>query len=92
MTCAGSDGSELGDGDLAAPVVMVTKVHGGPVPGPFGSAGQGTTADEFVFCGRQWQFNFNTGSLPGPGNYEISVTLGGSDLLLGAPVAILVIG
>ncbi len=91
ITCTDSAGNELGDGDIAPPVVTITQMPGGPLSGPFGSHGQGD-GDAFVFHGGQWQFNLDTGSLPGPGNYEISVSPGGSDLLLGAPVAALVIG
>jgi hypothetical protein len=91
MSCTDSAGHALDDGDIAAPVVTVTQVPGGPLPGPFGSAGQGN-GNAFVFHGGKWQFNLDTGSLPGPSNYQISVGPGGSDLLLGSPVATLVIG
>jgi hypothetical protein len=90
--CTDSAGAELDDGDIAAPVVAVTQVPGGPLPGPFEGAGQGTAAGEFVFHGGRWHFNLDTSDLPGPGTYEISVTPGGGDLLLGAPIAVLVIG
>jgi hypothetical protein len=92
VSCADSAGNELDGSDIAAPVLAVSQVPGGPLPGPFASAGQGTVADEFVFGGSHWQFNLDTSSLPGPGTYEIRVRPGGSDLLLGSPLAILVIG
>lgn len=92
LTCADSEGNQLRDGDMAAPIVTVTRVPSGPLPGPFSGAGQGTAAGEFVFSRDRWRFKLDTSSLPGPGTYQISVSPGGDDLLLGAPIATLVIG
>lgn len=92
ITCVDSDGNQLGDSDMAAPIVTVRRVPGGPLPGPFGRAGWRTTAGDSVRGGSRWRFNLDTRSLPGPGTYQISISPGGDDLLLGAPIAILVIG
>jgi hypothetical protein len=92
MVCADSAGDELDDGDIAAPIVAVSQVPGGPLPGPFEGTGQGTAAGEFVFHGSGWQFNLDTSDLPGPGTYEISVTPGDGDLLLGPPIVVVIIG
>jgi hypothetical protein len=91
VTCADADGNPLSSGDIAAPVVTVSQVPGGALPGPFGSAGRGTPPDQFAASGSRWQFNLDTGTLPGPGTYQISIDAGGDDLLLAAPVATLVI-
>jgi hypothetical protein len=92
VTCSDADGNAQGDGDIAAPVVTISQVPGGPLPGPFGSRGQGSADGEFEFGGSHWQFNLDTGSLPGPGTYQISIGAGGDDLLLGAPIGTLIIG
>jgi hypothetical protein len=92
VTCTDADGNALDDGDIAPPVITVSQVPGGPLPGPFGSRGRGGAEGEFEFGGSHWQFNLDTGSLPGPGTYQISIGAGGDDLLLRAPVATLVIG
>jgi hypothetical protein len=92
VTCSDADGNAQGDGAIAAPVLTISQVPGGPLPGPFGSQGQGTADGEFEFGSSHWQFNLDTGSLPGPGTYQISIGAGGDDLLLGAPIATLIIG
>ena len=92
VTCTDADGNELDDGDIAAPVVTVSQIPGGPLPGPFGSRGRGTPSGEFEFGGSHWQFNLDTSSLPGAGSYQISIEPGAADLLLGAPTLTLVIG
>jgi hypothetical protein len=92
VTCADSDGNRLGYGDMAAPIVTVRRVPGGPLPGPFGRIGWRTTADGSVRGGSRWRFNLYTSRLPGAGTYQISISPGGDDLLLGAPIAILVLG
>jgi hypothetical protein len=59
MVCTDSAGDELDDGDMAAPSVAVIQVPGGPLPGPFESAGQGTAAGEFVFYCSRWHCNLD---------------------------------
>ena len=91
VTCSDADGNAQGDGDIAAPVLTISQVPGGPLPGTFGSQGQGTADGEFEFAGSHWPFNLDTAACR-TGTYQISIGACGDDLLLGAPIATLIIG
>jgi hypothetical protein len=94
MTCSDGAGNRLGEDDLAPPVLVVTKQPSGSATTsgePFLSSGLGGPGNEFVFRGGRWHFNLSLKNFTGPGMYEISAASGGTDLLLGAPVATLII-
>lgn len=94
MACTDGAGNALGSADIAPPVLVVTKQPAGPATtgnAPFLHSGLGTDANEFVFRGGRWHFNLSLKNFTGSGMYEISAIAGGTDLLLGAPVATLII-
>ena len=94
MVCTDGNGNVAGSGNIAAPIVQVTKTPAGPATDPVGellSAGQGTDGNEFVFSGSQWAFNLQTKNFTGTGTYTITVVAGGTDLLVNAPTATFVV-
>lgn len=94
MVCTDGSGNVAGAGNIAAPIVQVTKTPAGPATDPVAellSAGQGTDGNEFVFSGSQWAFNLQTKNFTGTGTYTITVVAGGTDLLVNAPTATFVV-
>jgi hypothetical protein len=92
MVCTGTNGTVLGSGTIAAPIVQVTKTNpAGEETLPadtYLSAGQGTDGNEFVFDGSRWNFNLQTKNFTGVGTYTITAVGGGTNLLVGPPTAI----
>lgn len=95
MVCTGNDGTVLGSGNIAAPIVQVTKASTtGEETTPadtYLSVGQGTDGNEFVFDGSRWNFNLQTKNFTGVGTYTITAAGGGTNLLVGAPTATFII-
>lgn len=95
MVCTGNNGTVLGSGDIAAPVVQVTKTAPAgeeTIPADtYLSAGQGTDGNEFVFDGYRWNFNLQTKNFTGVGTYTITAVGGGTNLLVGAPIATFIV-
>lgn len=90
MVCTDASGTVLGSGDIAAPIVQVTKNPAGEETSPddvYLSAGQGTDGNQFVFDGSRWNFNLQTKNFTGVGTYTITAVDGGGDILIGAPTA-----
>lgn len=80
MTCTNSAGEVLGDGDISAPTVEITKSDpSGDVTDDgveFLSSGKGYDGNQFVFdleTGK-WQFNLSTKNFDGTGTYTISAS------------------
>lgn len=94
MVCTGTNGNVLGNGDIAAPIVQVTKTNpAGDATDPvdvYLSAGQGTDGNEFVFDGSRWYFNLQTKNFTGNGTYTITAVGGGSDVI-SAPTATFIV-
>lgn len=97
MVCTDPDGNVLGSGDIAAPIVQVTKDGDGIVTDPAGddllSAGQGTDGNMFVYdpVSQKWNFNLQTKNFNGLGIYTITAVGGGTDVIVGAPTATFIV-
>lgn len=97
MICTNSAGEILGDGDISAPTVEITKSDpGGAVTDDgveFLSSGKGDDGNIFVFDPEtgKWQFNLSTKNFDGSGTYAISVAASGSELIVGSPTATFVV-
>ncbi len=97
MVCTNSAGDILGDSDIAAPIVQVTRLGGGTVTTPvddvFLAAGQGTDGNEFEFNSgsMNWSFNLQTKNFSGSGTYIITAIGGGTETIASSPMATFVI-
>jgi hypothetical protein len=95
MVCTGANGVALGAGDIAAPVVRVTKTSPSneeTAPADtYLSAGQGTDTNQFVFNGARWVFNLQTKNFTGTGTYAITAVGGGGNVIVGGPTGVFVV-
>ncbi len=94
MICTDATGNVVSVGNMAAPIVQVTKVGGADPTVPvdtYLSAGQGTEGNEFVFDGTRWVFNLQTKNFTGTGTYSITAVAGGTDVMVGAPLGTFVV-
>ncbi len=94
MACTDTNGNLLGAGDIAAPLVKVTKANpAGAATTPvdtYLSAGNGD-GNAFVFNGSRWVFNLQTNNFTGSGTYTITAVGSGSNLLVGAPTGTFIV-